>query len=137
MNLPAVKSLIPHRGYFLLLEKITSLEGKHVEASGRFTAEHSNPVTGSVMSVFLLEGLAQALACLVALTSKAEGAQVFATPLLVGFDRASFTGKVTPELAVDYKITISSQRHGITEANGVVWQGSERVCVAIVRGTYR
>ncbi len=127
--LPLVTELIPHRGRFLLLERLVSLEPERVEALGIFSpaqVEGHYPGHPIVPGVLLLEGLAQTLCC------GCVGLDVVPTghPYLAGFDKVRFRAPVIPPAEVRFVVSLLPQRLGMFRATGEAWLGDRCVATA-------
>ena len=133
--LPDVTDLIPHRGKWLLIERLVrvDLQAGVVGAVGTFAesyAEGHFPERLVVPGVALLEGLAQTMACLAKLTgNEGEG-----TPFLAAFDRVRFRAPVFPPAEVAFTVTVREQRMGLTIASGEARAGGKRVVTARLTG---
>ncbi len=131
--LPPVTSLIPHRGRYLLLDQLISLEGDTIEAQGHFEPEDVQghfPDMPVVPGVLLLEGLAQTMLCLHLSHPETEPG----TPYLTGFEKVRFRAPVLPPATVTYKVTLRELRFGLVRASGVVFCDGKRVCNAKLSG---
>ena len=131
--LPEVTSLIPHRGRYLLVDRLLSLEGATIETEGHFEVAHvEGPFPGQpvVPGVLLLEGLAQTMLCLHLSHPDTEPG----TPYLTGFEKVRFRAPVLPPATVTYKVTLAEMRFGMVRASGTVYCDGKRVCNARLSG---
>jgi 3-hydroxymyristoyl/3-hydroxydecanoyl-(acyl carrier protein) dehydratase len=131
--LPPVTDLIPHRGRYLLIDRLTSLEGDTIEAQGNFEpadVEGHFPGQPVVPGVLLLEGLAQTMLCLHLSHPDTEQG----TPYLTGFEKVRFRAPVLPPATVTYRVTLGEIRMGIVRASGTVFLDGKRVCNARLSG---
>ena len=132
--LPPVADLIPHRGNFLLIDRLVALEPNRVEALANFSAlqvEGHYPGHPVVPGVLLLEGLAQTLCCgCVGLGVVPDG-----HPYLAGLDKVRFRAPVVPPAEVRFVVNILPQRLGIYRAEGEVWLGDKCVASASLSAT--
>ena len=131
--LPPVTDLIPHRGRFLLIERILRLDGDEIEALGRFEpddVEGHFPNQPVVPGVLLLEGLAQTMLCLHLSHPDTEPG----TPYLTGFEKVRFRAPVLPPAQVIYKVRLNDMRFGLVRASGTVYCDGKRACNAKLSG---
>ena len=131
-ELPAVEDCIPHRGRWLLIERITSLTETTISAEGSFTLEQVEghfPGQPVVPGVMLLEALAQTMACLHVQLQEADG-----TPFLAGFEKVRFKAPVLPPATCTFELKLTEQRFGLTRASGVVRCQGRKVCQARLTG---
>ena len=94
-ELPDPKDLIPHRGRYLLIDKLERVD--ELEAQAVYTFEPGEveghfPQQPVVPGVLLIEGLAQTLACLASLA----GPEPDGTPFLTGVEKVRFRAPVLP-----------------------------------------
>ncbi len=132
-ELPDPRELIPHRGRFLLIDKLIHADGERAEAVGTFSPEDVEghfPEQPVVPGVLLVEGLAQTLACLAALHEPEPDG----TPFLTGAEKIRFRAPVIPPTQVTYKVRVTERRMGLTFASGEVQVDGRRVCNARLNG---
>ncbi len=132
-DLPPVTSLIPHRGRYLLLDRLLSLEGDTIEAQGHFEpadVEGHFPGQPVVPGVLLLEGLAQTMLCLHLSHPETQRG----TPYLTGFEKVRFRAPVLPPATVTYRVKLGEMRFGLVQASGTVFCDGKRVCNAKLSG---
>ncbi len=125
MSYPPVSELIPHRPPQLFVDRIVHVEGGRIVAERRFEPEDVPghfPGRPIVPGVFLVEALAQTLACLAALSGR-EG-----QAWLTGVDKARFRGAVVPPVTVTLQVDVTDERLGVTWARGQVLRDGEAVC---------
>lgn len=132
-DLPHPSELIPHRGEWLLIDRLTSLDGVTVTAEATFSPEQVEghfPGQPVVPGVLLLEALAQTMACLhMTLDAPQDG-----TPFLAGFEKVRFKAPVLPPATVSLKVRVTEQRFGLTSAVGTVTLDGKKVCQAKLTG---
>jgi 3-hydroxymyristoyl/3-hydroxydecanoyl-(acyl carrier protein) dehydratase len=119
--LPPPNSLIPHRKPQLLVDRLIAYDGATLTAEGDFAPE-SWP-TG-VPRMQLVEGLAQAMACLGSLHGEAGAA------VLLGIPAAEFPAAATPPCTLSFRVEVVERRLKITEARGEVHHAGVLVCRA-------
>ena len=132
-ELPAVADCIPHRGEWLLIERITAMTETTISSLATFTPEQVEghfPGQPVVPGVLLLEALAQTMACLHVQLQEEEGG----TPFLAGFEKVRFQAPVLPPATCTFDITLKEQRFGLTTASGVVKCNGRKVCQARLTG---
>jgi len=133
--LPAVSALLPHRGRWLLLDRVAQVDrdGACIEAFARFELAHADghfPGRPVVPGVLILEALAQAMGYLAALLEPAGDG----TPLLAAFDSVRFRAPVVPPAEVRLRVVIRERRMGLTLATGEALVGETSVCTARLTG---
>ncbi len=132
-ELPDPKELIPHRGRFLLVDKILSIDADRAEAVHTFQPEDVEghfPGQPVVPGVLLVEGLAQTLACLASMHEPEPDG----TPFLTGVEKVRFRAPVLPPAQVTYKVRVTERRMSLTFAIGEVYYNGKRVCNARLNG---
>ena len=131
-ELPAPEDCIPHRGRWLLIDRITAMSETTITAEGTFTPEQVEghfPGQPVVPGVLLLEALAQTMACLHVQLQEEEG-----TPFLAGFEKVRFKAAVLPPATCTFEVRLTEQRFGLTSASGTVKSGGRKVCQARLTG---
>ncbi len=117
MTFPEVESLIPHRGAHRVVGRVVSWEGACLVAHGEFSPTDllghfpGNPV---VPGVTMIEGIAQALACLAALSGETGQA------VLTGVEKARFRGFAVAPCTLAFHVEVTERRFGVTWARGKV-----------------
>lgn len=135
---PAAEALLPHRGRFLLIERVTALEGQEIRAVGRFNEAHCEghfPGHPIVPGVLLVEGIAQAMMC--AHVMLTEGDSEGLLPLLAGVDRVRLRAPVRPPAEVEYVVTMEEPRLGLRRARGAAFVDGQEVASARITATLR
>ncbi len=119
--LPSPDSLIPHRRPQLLLDRLVAFDGGTLTAEGDFDAS-GWPAT--VPRMQLVEGLAQAMACLGSLHGETGAA------VLLGVPAAEFPAAASPPCTLTFTVEVVERRLKITEARGEVHHRGALVCRA-------
>lgn len=124
---PDVEALIPHRRPQRVIDRILDWQGPRLVAEGSFTpadvAGHF-PDEPVVPGVVLVEGLAQALACLGRLSGQQGRA------LLTSIEGARFRGIAAPPCTLQFEVEVVEQRFKVTTARGRVREGARILCTA-------
>ena len=113
-----VKSILPHRDPFLLVDGIIEENSESLKAFRELLPE--NPIYPGVL---IIEGLAQAAGLLLLKDSSS-------IPLFLGIERARFKREVRPGDRLVYSVRIVGQRHGIATVKGEAAVNDEVVAVA-------
>ena len=123
-----VKSILPHRDPFLLVDGIIEENSESLKAFRELLPE--NPVFQGHFpdypiypGVLIIEGLAQAAGLLLLKDSSS-------IPLFLGIERARFKREVRPGDRLIYSVRIVGQRHGIATVKGEAAVNDEVVAVA-------
>ena len=134
MSWPLPASLIPHRPPQLYLTRIIDAEvgGEHprIVAEGDFLPGDFPghfPGRTIVPGVVYIEALAQALACLAALSGEG-GAHV-----LTGVEKARFRGICAPPATLRFEVEVTERRFGLTWARGRVRQAEATLCTVVLQ----
>jgi len=127
---PPVSSLLPHRAPQLVLDRVIEVDGARIRCETDFLPEHfpghfpGRPIVpGGVM----IEGLAQALACLASLSG--ERGQ----PVLTGVEKARFRGLAEPPVRLTFEVEVTDRRFGVTWAKGTVRQDDRVLCTVTLQ----
>lgn len=134
---PAPDALLPHRGPWLLLRSIESVDETSLTGTAHFGLEHADghfPGQPVVPGVLLLELLAQASAALARV--HAPGDTEGKIPFLVGYDRVRFRAPVIPPATVTVTVRRGEAVMGVHSTFGEVRIDGRRACNAEVRATY-
>jgi 3-hydroxyacyl-[acyl-carrier-protein] dehydratase len=127
MDFPSVESLIPHRAPQRYIDRVVAVEGTRITCEGDFLPEQFSghfPDKALVPGVVMVEGLAQALACLAALAGERGRA------VLTGVEKARFRGMAAPPARLTFEVEVTDRRFGVTWAKGVVREGDRLLCTA-------
>lgn len=125
MSWPPVESLIPHRAPHRVVSRVVAFEGARLVAEGDFTpADVAGHFPGRpvVPGVVMVEGLAQALACMGTLSGERGQA------VLTGIEKARFRGMAVPPCTLSFEVDVIDRRFGVTRARGVVRQDGRTLC---------
>ncbi len=71
--IPAVETLLPHRGFMLLVESVLEVDEQRIECRGRIPAAHPTVAAGRAPAILGLEMGAQAAGLHAALQARAAG----------------------------------------------------------------
>lgn len=135
LNHEQIKSLIPHRYPFLLVDRVTDIEGgnvirgfKQVSANEPFFQGHF-PDRAIMPGVLIVEALAQLGAILgfIASGNRYDEGYLY---LLAGVDQARFKRAVVPGDRLDLSVTIVGGKRGIYRMSCQAHVGSELACQA-------
>lgn len=130
MDYPPVETLLPHRPPQLYLDRVVSVEGSRIRCETDFTPEQFPghfPGRPVVPGVVLVEGLAQCLACLAAISGE-RGLAV-----LTGVEKARFRGMAEPPVRVTFELEVTDRRFGVTWAKGSVRLDDRVICTATLQ----
>jgi 3-hydroxyacyl-[acyl-carrier-protein] dehydratase len=132
MEIDEIKSLLPHRYPFLLLDRVTSI--KEEGAEGIKCVSHNEPFflghfpEYPVMpGVLILEALAQLGGVLLLSANKGE---LKGIPLLLGVDRARFRKEVRPGDQLRLRVQRLKSRAGVVRFSGQAFVLDELACEA-------
>ncbi|OQC32788.1 MAG: 3-hydroxyacyl-(acyl-carrier-protein) dehydratase FabZ [Thermotogae bacterium ADurb.Bin062] len=121
LNIDEIKSAIPHRYPFLMVDRVTQLEPDRIQAYKNVTVNEPYfqghfPHYPIVPAVLQLEGIAQTAALLLHDTYKErEG-----IPLFLGIDSARFLREVRPGDRMDYVVEVKQKMGDFYKVNGQV-----------------
>jgi 3-hydroxyacyl-[acyl-carrier-protein] dehydratase len=130
-----IKQLIPHRYPFLLVDRVTEIEGqtlirgfKHISANEPFFQGHF-PARAIMPGVLIVESLAQLGAILgfIASGNRYEEGYLY---LLAGVDHARFKRAVIPGDRLDLEVEILGGKRGIYQMACRAHVGAELACQA-------
>jgi 3-hydroxyacyl-[acyl-carrier-protein] dehydratase len=130
-----IKQFIPHRYPFLLVDRVTEIEGetlirgfKHVSANEPFFQGHF-PARAIMPGVLIVEALAQLGAILgfIASGNRYDDGYLY---LLAGVDQARFKRSVVPGDRLDLEVEILGGKRGIYRMACRAHVGSELACQA-------
>lgn len=130
-----IKQFIPHRYPFLLVDRVTEIEGetlirgfKHVSANEPFFQGHF-PARAIMPGVLIVEALAQLGAILgfIASGNRYDEGYLY---LLAGVDQARFKRSVVPGDRLDLEVEILGGKRGIYRMACRAHVGSELACQA-------
>jgi 3-hydroxyacyl-[acyl-carrier-protein] dehydratase len=127
---PPVVSLIPHRPPQLFLDRVVELDGARIRCETDFLPEHFPghfPGRPIVPGVVMIEGLAQALACLASLSGE-QGQAV-----LTGVEKARFRGFAAPPVRLVFEVEVTERRFGVTWAKGRVRHDDKVLCTVTLQ----
>lgn len=127
---PPVTSLIPHRAPQLVLDRVVAVDGARIRCETEFLPEHFPghfPGRPIVPGVVMVEGLAQALACLAALSGERGQA------VLTGVEKARFRGFAAPPVRLSFEVEVTDRRFGVTWAKGTVRQDDKVLCTVTLQ----
>lgn len=133
MSFPAPTALLPHRAPQLHVTRVVSVTGGDTPAIVAEWDVRPDDFPGHfpgrviVPGVAQIEALAQALACLAALSGEA-GAYV-----LTGVERARFKGVCLPPATLTLEVQVTERRFGLTWAKGTVKEGGALRCSATLQ----
>ncbi len=132
MNREEIKKLLPHRGNMLLLDEISSRDGKaygkkYIVGDEFFLQGHfpGNPI---VPGVILCEILAQSACVLVSALNESKG-EITTLTLFTGLDKVRFKNPVTPGDTFETECEIIKQKGPFFWAKGRGSVGG-KLCVA-------
>ncbi|MGB9742670.1 MAG: 3-hydroxyacyl-ACP dehydratase FabZ [candidate division WOR-3 bacterium] len=134
-----VKSFLPHREPFLLIDGVTRFDHQEIECYRKVQPDEfyfqghfpGNPILPGVLMV---EAIAQAGILLVLIQ---EPALTGRTPLFIGIEQTRFRRIVRPGEQLRIYARLLSSRAGLYKFEGRVLVGSELACTATVTGAVR
>lgn len=127
LDIEAIKSIIPHRYPFLLLDRVETMEpGKHCVAvknvsAGEFYFQGHFPDEAVMPGVLIIEALAQAGAVTLLSLPQYKGK----TAYFGGIKNARFKRKVKPGDCLRLEIEITGLRMGMGMGLGTAYIGEE------------
>lgn len=130
-----IKALIPHRYPFLLVDRVTEIEGstvirgyKHLSANEPFFQGHF-PDRAIMPGVLIVEAMAQ-LGAILGFIASGHRYQDGFLYLLAGVDQARFKRSVVPGDRLDLEVEILGGKRGIYKMACRAHVGSELACQA-------
>lgn len=135
MNLEKIKSIIPHRDPFLLIDRVTDLIPlesaigyKEVTGQEDFFRGHfpGNPVMPGVL---VLEAMAQVGAVIVLSDEQYHGKTVYFT----GADKVKFRQKVVPNDTLKIVCNVIKLRRSFGVGQALAYVNDELVCEATIK----
>lgn len=127
-NIEYVKSVLPHRAPFLLVDGVISQDEESLQAFKNILPEDRVfeghfPDYPIYPGVLIVEGLAQAAGLLLLKDTES-------IPLFLGIEKARFKKEVRPGDKLVYNVQISSERHGIASVAGKATVNGQVVAIA-------
>lgn len=114
MSWPDVESLIPHRAPMRFIDRVVEHQGAHLVAEGCPAPFGAYP---GLPPFVMVEGLAQALACLAELERREKDGEANEMPVLTGVARARFERVPWPRMA-RFEVEVTDRRFGVAWARG-------------------
>lgn len=114
MSWPDVESLLPHRAPMRFVDRVVSRDGARLVAEAAPVPFGAYP---GLPAFVMVEGLAQALACLAELERRENPGEPNEMAVLTGVARARFERVPWPVIA-RYEVEVTDRRFGIAWARG-------------------